>query len=104
VALSGVGIFSMQGTILIVDDEKHTREGLRQSLEDDFDVYTAGNIQEALNALDSDQIDLVLTDLRLGGEDGMVLIEKILQRPHPPICVLMTAYGSIATGHQEPSH
>jgi DNA-binding NtrC family response regulator len=96
-ALSGVGIFSMQGTILIVDDEKHTREGLRQSLEDDFDVYTAGNIQEALNALDSDQIDLVLTDLRLGGEDGMVLIEKILQRPHPPVCVLMTAYGSIAT-------
>src|SRR6516162_1278807 len=87
----------MQGTILIVDDEKHTREGLRQSLEDDFDVYAAGNIQEALNALDSDQIDLVLTDLRLGGEDGMVLIEKILQRPHPPICVLMTAYGSIAT-------
>ena len=87
----------MQGTILIVDDEKHTREGLRQSLEDDFDVYTAGNIQEALNALDSDQIDLVLTDLRLGGEDGMVLIEKILQRPRPPICVLMTAYGSIAT-------
>src|SRR6516164_5414851 len=87
----------MQGTILIVDDEKHTREGLRQSLEDDFDVYTAGNIQEALNALDSDQIDLVLTDLRLGGEDGMVLIERILQRPRPPICVLMTAYGSIAT-------
>ena len=32
----------MRGTILIVDDEKHTREGLRQSLEDDFDIYTAG--------------------------------------------------------------
>jgi DNA-binding NtrC family response regulator len=39
----------MQGTILIVDDEKHTRDGLRQSLEEDFDVYTAGNIDEALN-------------------------------------------------------
>ncbi len=87
----------MQGTILIVDDEKPTRDGLRQSLEDDFDVYTAGNAEEALNVLSADQIDLVLTDLRLGADDGMALIEKILQRPRPPICMLMTAYGSIAT-------
>src|ERR1700736_3172994 len=87
----------MQGAILIVDDEKHTREGLRQSLQDDFDVYTAGSIDEALNVLAADQIDLVLTDLRLGGEDGMALIERVLQQPRPPICMLMTAYGSIAT-------
>jgi two-component system response regulator AtoC len=87
----------MLGTILIVDDEKHTREGLRQSLEEEYDVYTASNIEEALNVLDADRIDLVLTDLRLGGEDGLALIEKILQRARPPICILMTAYGSIAT-------
>jgi two-component system, NtrC family, response regulator AtoC len=87
----------MRGTILIVDDEKHTREGLRQSLEEDFDVYTAGNADEAINVLSADQIDLVLTDLRLGADDGMVLIERILQRPRPPVCMLMTAYGSIAT-------
>jgi two-component system, NtrC family, response regulator AtoC len=87
----------MQSTILIVDDEKHTREGLRQSLEEEYDVYAASNIEEALNVLDADRIDLVLTDLRLGGEDGLALIEKILQRARPPICILMTAYGSIAT-------
>jgi two-component system, NtrC family, response regulator AtoC len=87
----------MLGTILIVDDEKHTREGLRQSLEEEYDVYTASNIEEALNVVDADRIDLVLTDLRLGGEDGLALIEKILQRARPPICILMTAYGSIAT-------
>jgi two-component system response regulator AtoC len=87
----------MRGTILIVDDEKPTREGLRRSLEDEFDVYTAGNVDEALNVLATEHIDLVLTDLRLGGEDGMALIEKILQRPRPPICLLMTAYGSITT-------
>jgi two-component system response regulator AtoC len=87
----------MRGTILIVDDEKPTREGLRQSLEDEFDVYTAGTVEEALKILDADYIDLVLTDLRLGGEDGMALIEKILQRPRAPVCMLMTAYGSIAT-------
>jgi two-component system, NtrC family, response regulator AtoC len=87
----------MRGTILIVDDEKPTREGLRQSLEDEFNVYTASNVDEALNALGAEPIDLVLTDLRLGGNDGMALIENILQQPRPPICMLMTAYGSIAT-------
>jgi DNA-binding NtrC family response regulator len=87
----------MQGTILIVDDEKHSREGLRQSLEEEFDVYAASNLEEAMNVVNSDNIDLVLTDLRLGGEDGMTLIERISQRPRPPICILMTAYGSIAT-------
>ena len=87
----------MQGTILIVDDEKHTREGLRQSLEEEFDVYTASNVDEALNVLNSDHVDLVLADLRLGGEDGMTLIERILQRSRPPVCILMTAYGTIAT-------
>jgi DNA-binding NtrC family response regulator len=87
----------MQGTILIVDDEKHSREGLRQSLEEEFDVYTASNLEEAMSVVNSDNIDLVLTDLRLGCEDGMTLIERISQRPRPPICILMTAYGSIAT-------
>ena len=56
----------MNPTILIVDDEKHTRDGLRASLEDDFEVDVAADIQGALNVLDGDQIDLVLTDLRLG--------------------------------------
>ena len=87
----------MRGAILIVDDEKPTREGLRRSLEDDFDVYTAGDADEALNVLAAEHIDLVLTDLRLGGQDGMALIEKVLQQPRPPICLLMTAYGSIST-------
>src|SRR4051812_41391972 len=85
----------MKSTILIVDDEKHTREGLRASLEEDFDVYLAGNTQEALNILENETVDLVLTDLRLGGEDGMQLINQVLARPKPPVTIMMTAYGSV---------
>src|SRR4030095_15778478 len=85
----------MNPNILIVDDEKHTREGLRASLEDNFEVYVAGDIQGAITILDADQRDLVLTDLRLGGEDGMQLVDKVLARPHPPIVIMMTAYGSV---------
>ena len=87
----------MQPTILIVDDEKHTREGLRSSLEDSFDVYIAGDIPGALSVLESEHVDLVLTDLRLGGEDGMTLIDKALGRPHPPVVIMMTAYGGVDT-------
>jgi len=87
----------MQPTVLIVDDEKHTRDGLRRLLGDNYDVYVAADLAGALDVLQRDQIDVLLTDLRLGGEDGMQLIERALKLPHPPICIMMTAYGSVDT-------
>lgn len=88
---------SPAATVLIVDDEKHTREGLRLLLEDDFDVYVAGSKAEALELLKEDSIDVMLTDLRLAGESGMDLIDQALKLPQPPICIMMTAYGSVDT-------
>src|SRR3954466_10133590 len=88
---------SIQPIILIVDDEKHTRDGLRRLLEDHYDVYVAGDIAGAMDVLEREPVDLLLTDLRLGSEDGMQLIDRALKMPHPPICVMMTAYGSVDT-------
>jgi two-component system response regulator AtoC len=87
----------MQPTILIVDDEKHTRDGLRSLLGEKYDTYLAADAASALEVLERDHIDLLLTDLRLGGDDGMKLIERALKMPHPPICIMMTAYGSVDT-------
>ncbi len=86
-------------TILIVDDEKHTRDGLRASLEDDvsFDVYTAADLAGAMSMLETESVDLLLTDLRLGADDGMTLIDRALKMPNPPVCMMMTAYGSVDT-------
>lgn len=84
-------------SILIVDDEKHTRDGLRTLLGDNYDVYVAADVGGALNVLQREQVDVLLTDLRLGGEDGMVLIERALKLSHPPVCIMMTAYGSVDT-------
>jgi len=84
-------------TVLIVDDEKHTREGLRLTLEDDFDVYVASDAAEAMEHLRHDEIDVMLTDLRLGADDGMKLVDEALKLPHPPVCIMMTAYGSVDT-------
>jgi two-component system, NtrC family, response regulator AtoC len=86
---------NLQPTILIVDDEKHTRDGLRRLLENDYDVYVAADVSGSMNVLEREQIDVLLTDLRLGGEDGMKLIDRALKMPGAPICIMMTAYGSI---------
>ena len=85
----------LQPTILIVDDEKHTRDGLRRLLENEYDAYVAADIAGASDVLEREQIDILLTDLRLGNENGMTLIDRALKMPHPPICIMMTAYGSV---------
>jgi DNA-binding NtrC family response regulator len=87
----------MLPTLLIVDDEKSTRDGLRGALEDEFDVYTAASPAEALAILRSEPVQLLLTDLRMGGESGMDLLDKALALPEPPVAIMMTAYGSVDT-------
>jgi DNA-binding NtrC family response regulator len=85
----------MLSSVLIVDDEKHTRDGLRQALEDDYDVSVAANAEEAFNQMDSQEFDVVLTDLRMPGKSGLKVIDKALALPHRPAVIMMTAYGSI---------
>ena len=87
----------MNQTILIVDDEKNTREGLRAVLEEHFDVSLAADEAGALALIDADPPDLVLTDLKIGADNGMELMKQILKRADPPICIMMTAYGSVDT-------
>ena len=85
----------MPATVLIVDDEKHTREGLELALEDDYDVYLAENPEEAFNLLDVESFDVVLTDLKMAGKSGMKVIDRAIQLPNRPVCIMMTAYGTV---------
>ncbi len=81
-------------TLLIVDDEKPTREGLRAALEDRYDVYLAEDVATAMDLLEGEHFDALLTDFRLPAEDGMKLIARAKALSQPPVCILMTAYGS----------
>ena len=80
--------------LLIVDDEKPTREGLRAALEDRYDVYIAEDAKAAMDLLEREHFAVLLTDFRLPNEDGMKLIARAKSLSKPPICILMTAYGS----------
>src|SRR5678810_816103 len=81
-------------TLLIVDDEKPTREGLRAALEERYDVYVAEDAATGMSLLEQEHFDVLLTDFRLPNEDGMKLIARAKSLSKPPVCILMTAYGS----------
>lgn len=87
----------MPASILIVDDEKHTREGLRDLLADDYEIFLARDADEAFRLMDAEAFDVVLTDLRMAGKSGMKVIERAIQLPHRPVCIMMTAYGNVET-------
>jgi two-component system response regulator AtoC len=87
----------MVPSVLIVDDEKHTREGLQQALAEHYDVTVAGNADEAFNLMDAQPFDIILTDLRMPGKSGLKVIDKALGLPHKPAVIMMTAYGNIDT-------
>src|SRR5437868_8975253 len=84
----------MTPTLLIVDDEKTIREGFREALQGRYDVYLAEDAKTAIELLEKEHFDVLLTDFRLPGEDGMKLIARAKSLSKPPICILMTAYGS----------
>jgi len=87
-------------TILIVDDERNTREGLQRALQDRYEVLLAEDTPKALEALEATPIDVMLTDLRMPGVDGMGLLRRAMSLTLPPVCIVMTAYGSIENAVQ----
>ncbi|NCD22530.1 MAG: sigma-54-dependent Fis family transcriptional regulator [Spartobacteria bacterium] len=88
---------SSRPVILVVDDEKNTREGLVRALRGEYAVAEAENGQRALEWLETHAADVVLTDLRMPGLDGMALLSRLLGRDAKPIVILLTAYGSVET-------
>jgi two-component system, NtrC family, response regulator AtoC len=87
----------MLPSVLIVDDEKHTREGLQQALSEHYEVTVAAGADEAFNLMDVQPFDLILTDLRMPGKSGLRVIDKALSLPNKPAVLMMTAYGNIET-------
>ena len=86
-----------QRTVLIVDDDRNTREGLKRALQGNFIVVMADSAEKALPLLDERTVDIVLSDIRMSGMDGMTLLQKIMARSTPPIVVMLTAYGNVET-------
>jgi DNA-binding NtrC family response regulator len=86
----------MKHRILIVDDDEIFLRPLRRTLEAaGFDVLAAASGEDAIDLLKRDDMDLVVSDRRLPGIDGVELVRRI-KAEHPDLAVVvMTAYGTI---------
>ena len=82
-------------TILIVDDDRPQRDGLQRALSDRYDVLVADEAQKAGAILEAQPVDVLLTDLRMPGDDGLKLLRRAGSLSNPPVSIMMTAYGSI---------
>jgi len=82
--------------ILIVDDEKHIRNHLATYLRGlGHTAETAEDANQALQALERSPFELVLSDVRMTGMDGLALLGEIRRRSPDSVVVLMTAYATV---------
>lgn len=84
-------------TVLIVDDEKLFLSSLKEGLlafAEEFSVITANNGQKAIEKLNQQDVDLVVTDLKMPEMDGFQLLTQMIKDyPHIPV-IVMTAFGT----------
>lgn len=85
-------------TILIVEDEAKMRRLLDLNLQEEgHAVHAVGDAEAGLNLLRQEKIDLVLTDLKLPGMDGLEFLQAVKRTNASIPVVLMTAYGTVET-------
>src|SRR5438105_4998069 len=86
----------LQSTILVVEDEEKLRRVIELQLKDaGHDVRQAGTAEDGLRQADG--VDLILTDLRLPGMDGLQLLDSLRRQNSTTPVIVMTAFGSIET-------
>jgi len=88
----------MNGTILIADDEVEIRESLSLILQDEgYQCITAGDGEKALDILMNDDIDILITDIRMPKIDGMELLKRTKEVSPKTLIILITAYATVQT-------
>ncbi len=80
--------------ILIVDDEETARYGLRKTLQVKGRILEAAGLAEARRIRESEQPELILLDLNLGGENGFDLLDELMAESNPPKVIVITAHGT----------
>ncbi|MDA0698130.1 MAG: nitrogen regulation protein NR(I) [Proteobacteria bacterium] len=86
------------GSVWILDDDKSIRWVFEKALEKaGFDFKTFSNTNEAINQFNHDKPAVIISDIRMPGESGLVFLTKVKEKfPHIPI-IIMTAYSDLDT-------
>lgn len=82
--------------ILVVDDEIDLVDALSFDFKrKGFDVYCAYNGKEAFEIVEKQKIDLIISDIRMPGGDGIELLQKVKKIPNPPKLIFSTGFSEI---------
>ena len=88
----------MPAKILIVDDEKPIRDSLKLILDEEgYSTNVASDGEDALQRLQEDVYDVVITDIKMPRMDGMQLLESASKISPETFFIIMTAYASVKT-------
>jgi len=90
----------MKSTLLVVDDDRLTRETLASALDETYNVLTAGDGHEALAVLERKRVDIVLSDMTMPGLNGLGLLEAINSLEDKPALIFITGNATVETAVQ----
>jgi len=86
----------MKKRILLVEDEENFRVFMQTVLlDEDFDVLTTNDGLSGLSILQRERVDLVISDLKMPGMNGIELFKAVMSKPNPPLFVFLTAFGTV---------
>ncbi|MEQ8822397.1 MAG: sigma-54 dependent transcriptional regulator [Sumerlaeia bacterium] len=86
----------MTANLLLVDDQPEVLEGLEMAFNrTDNNVITASSGEEAIHVLNSQEVDVVVTDLKMDGVDGFGVLRHALSLSPSPAVIMLTAHGTI---------
>lgn len=86
----------MSATILLVDDEPEILSGLKMAFgRTEHEILTAGSGEEAIHILNSEVVDVVVTDLKMGDLDGKGVLRHAMSVKPQPAVIILTAHGTI---------
>ena len=91
-------------TILIVDDEPRTRQGLKRTLDTwakgEYQIITAANAEETIEIMRQQKIDILLTDIRMPEMTGLELLKVIKEQNMSPVIIVISAYSEFEYAHE----
>ena len=86
--------------VLVADDEALAREFMQETLltlDENLDVATASDGEEACDLVERDSFDVIFTDLKMPGKDGLEVLAKVKSTPMPAEVVIVTGYSDVNT-------
>jgi len=78
--------------VLVVDDEVHSQDAIRRTLDEDFTVLTASNADEARTQLERHEFSVILCDQRMPGQTGVVFLKEVRERWPDTVRIVISGY------------